>query len=133
MDCPSHINPLNFLAPLGFSMLSFELTFLCSTIFHWFGPVSKRVMNITKRLDYSMAMSSSFLGPFSIFYYNYYDRYLVVLLVFVVGFSLNLMCFVLNLGEWIHLRKHYFLKVMVFSIAGVLCVFVPNVFIFGKR
>lgn len=114
-------------------MISYLMAFVSSTLFHWFGPISRRVMQFTKRLDYSFAISSTFTGPFAGFFYNYYDRAWLINLMFGFGASLTLTCFILNLGEWIHLTKNYFKKVMLFSLAGFTSVFVPNASIFIKR
>ena len=124
---------MQHLTPLFLTILTFEMTFICSTVFHWFGPVSKSIMNTTKRLDYSFAMMSCFAGPFAMFYYNFQERYVLVISLFLVCFLLNVVCFVLNLGEWIHHHSRYLLKVKIFSFAGFSSIFLPNSIQFVKR
>ena len=133
VSCNQYLSLLTHVAPLFLTCVSYEMTFVCSTIFHWFAPVSKSIMKTTKRLDYSFAMMSCFVGPFAMFYYNFQDRFVLVVSIFLVCFVLNVVCFVLNLGDWIHHHKRYFLKVKIFALAGFSSIFLPNFIQHAKR
>lgn len=109
------------------------MVYFSSTTFHLFGPLSPKVMNFTKRLDYGSVFAIVFSAPYSTIYYtNYSNSWFDFSINFISGL-LTITSFVLNLGEWIHKIENYFLKVKLFTSAAFVGIFVPMGSVFLKR